>query len=59
MAGRIVEESGAEVWVNEYCYDWAVNTEAMWKQRMEMMEKHILGEIPAEGGANFKTKKLV
>ncbi len=58
MAGRIVEESGAEVWVNEYCYDWAVNTEAMWKQRMEMMEKHILGEIPAEGGANFKKMVL-
>ncbi len=54
MAGRIVAESGARVWVNEYCYDWAVNTEAMWKRRIAMMEKHILGDMPKDGeGATF------
>lgn len=54
MAGRIVEESGADVWVNEYCYDWAVNTDLMWKKRMGMMEKHILGDMPSNGdGKNF------
>jgi len=55
MAGRIVEEGGAEVWVNEYCYDWAVNTERMWEQRMGMMQKHIFGDMPPDGdGENFK-----
>lgn len=58
MAGRILEESGAEVWVNEYCYDWAVHTETMWNRRIAMMEKHILGDLPTDGeGATF-TKML-
>ena len=58
MAGRIVEESGAEVWVNEYCYDWAINTELMWKRRLDTMEKYIFGDMPPNGdGENF-TKML-
>ena len=55
MAGRVVEESGADVWVNEYCYEWAVNKDLMWKRRMSMMEKHVLGDMPPQGdGENFK-----
>ncbi len=55
MAGQIVEESGAEVWVNEHCYDWAVHTKDMWAKRMKMMEKHILGDMPPDGdGDKFK-----
>ncbi|MFK7979699.1 MAG: MBL fold metallo-hydrolase [Saprospiraceae bacterium] len=53
MAGKISAESGAKVWVNEYCYDWAVNTEEMWEYRTKMMEKHVLGDMPSGGeGAN-------
>ncbi len=52
MAGKISAESGAKVWVNEYCYDWAVNTEEMWQHRTAMMEKHVLGDMPpGEEGA--------
>ncbi len=56
MARRISAESGAKVWVNDYCYDWAVNTEDMWKRRIAMMEKHILGDMPpnGEGGNSIK-----
>jgi len=54
MAGRVAAESGAKVWVNEYCYDWAVNTEKMWNRRIAMMEKHILSDMPTNGeGATF------
>lgn len=54
MANQIVEESGAEVWVNEYCYDWAVNTEKMWDRRTAMMQKYLLGNMPpGEKGENF------
>ncbi len=58
MAGRIVAESGAAVWVNEYCYDWAVNTEKMWKRRSIMMEKHILGDMPKGGEGAIFAKML-
>ena len=54
MAGRIVEESGADVLVNEYCYKWAVDTETMWNHRKMMMKNHILGDMPPNGeGAAF------
>lgn len=58
MAGRVSEESGAKVWVNEYCYDWAVNTEEMWKRRIAMMEKHILGDTPPDGKGATAVKML-
>lgn len=56
MAGKILEESDAEVWVNDYCYDWAVNTKEMWKVRTKMMQTHIFNDIPvnSEQGTNFK-----
>jgi len=56
MAGRVVEESGAEVWVNEYCYDWAVNKDLMWERRTKMMKKHLLGEMPPNGEGENSTK---
>jgi len=59
MAGLIVEESGADVWVNEYCYDWAVHTEEMWGNRMKMMEEHILSDMPSsEEGENIRKMML-
>jgi len=39
MAGKIVENSNAEVWVNEYCYPWAVQKEQMWDRRVKLMSK--------------------
>ena len=57
MAGKIAEESNAEIWVNDYTYNWAINTKEMWHQRMKMMQKHILNNIPSNGqGATFKNR---
>ena len=39
MAGKIAENSDAEVWVNEYCYPWAVQKELMWDRRIKLMSK--------------------
>lgn len=39
MAGKVAEHSNAEVWVNEYCYPWAVNKEQMWDRRTQLMSK--------------------
>jgi len=39
MAGKIAENSNAEIWVNEYCYPWAVEKEQMWDRRMQLMSK--------------------
>ena len=41
MAGKIVANSDAVVWVNEYCYPWAVEKEKMWAKRMAMMGKEL------------------
>lgn len=59
MAGRIVAESGATVWVNDYCYDWAVYKDRMWQQRMKMMQQYVLGDMPpGPNGENFKKMML-
>lgn len=58
MARQVAEESGATVWVNEHCYDWAVNTKEMWGKRMAMMQKHILGDMPV-GGEGEKFKQML
>ncbi|MEM1122069.1 MAG: MBL fold metallo-hydrolase [Bacteroidota bacterium] len=58
MAGRVVEESGADVWVNDYCYEWATNTKEMWERRVKMMEQHILGDIPPTEESDNFTKML-
>lgn len=39
MAGKIAAHSDAEVWVNEYCYPWAVQKEQMWDRRVQLMSK--------------------
>ena len=55
MAGRIVAANDAEVWVNEYCYDWAVQKDLMWQNRMEMMSQHLSNYFPpSEEGNSFK-----
>ena len=33
MSKRIVEASGAKIWVSEITYDWAWNLKAKWKER--------------------------
>ncbi|MEM6318830.1 MAG: MBL fold metallo-hydrolase [Bacteroidota bacterium] len=59
MAGRIVVESGATVWVNDYCYDWAVHKDRMWQQRTKMMQQYVLGDMPpGPNGKNFKKMML-
>ena len=39
MAGKIAAHSDAEVWVNEYCYPWAVHKEERWERRVQLMSK--------------------
>ena len=60
MAAKIAAVSGAKVWVNEYCYDWAVHTESTWDRRIGMLEKHFTRDLPPDGGQgdNFKQMML-
>lgn len=37
-AGRIVEQSGAEIWVNDYTYPWAIDLPNKWGTRMAYIE---------------------
>jgi len=41
MAGKIVANSDATVWVNEYCLPWAIEKEKMWARRMKMLGKQL------------------
>lgn len=45
MAAKVAEESDAEIWVNEYSYDWAINTKEMWGNRIKLMKKQFLGDL--------------
>ncbi len=40
QAGRIARASGAEVWVSDLVYDWAVNTEEKWRGRLEFIHRN-------------------
>lgn len=53
MAGKIAAHSNAEVWVNEYCYPWAVQKEAMWDRRVQLMGQ-LLPESVSGTPGNFK-----
>lgn len=53
MAGKIVEHSNAQVFVNEYCYTWATNKEEMWDRRMQLIERTMPNQIGQTPG-NFK-----
>ncbi|MBV7329238.1 MBL fold metallo-hydrolase [Chloroflexi bacterium TSY] len=35
MAGRIVENSPAQIWVSDFVYEWAVNLHVMWQRRTD------------------------
>ena len=55
MAGKIAAESEAEIWVNEYSYDWAISADIMWERRVNIMKKFLLGDLPPNGqGASMK-----
>ena len=55
MAGKIAAHSGAEVWVNEYSYPWAINKEAMWARRTQLMERILPNATPSMPGGFKKT----
>ena len=55
MAGEIARRSNAEIWVNDYCYDWAIGLEEMWEKRVQMLDKLMQKETPPNGqGPVFK-----
>ncbi len=58
MAGKIAAHSNAEVWVNEYCYPWAIQKEAMWERRIELMDGMIPNSNP-DTSNNFKKMILM
>lgn len=39
MAGKIVENSQAQVWVSDYVYDWAVHLPQMYERRKSMVDE--------------------
>lgn len=50
MAGKIAANSDAFIWVNEYCYPWAINKEQKWEQRMQLMERMLPSSANAPSG---------
>jgi len=55
MAGKIARESNAQILVNEYCYDWAVQPEVMRQHRIKLMKNLMVNDLPPDGqGAKMK-----
>lgn len=54
MAGRIIENSEAELWISEYGYDWAVRPVEMNERGIEIAQDYFaaLGEPPADSFIN-------
>ena len=51
MANRVATASGADVWVNELCYDWALQPASMWTKRVEMLRQLMLADLPKGAAA--------
>lgn len=39
MANRIIQESGATIYLSEYAYQWAVDLEQLWAQRTQLIRQ--------------------
>ncbi len=59
MAGKIAKESHAEIWVNDYSYDWATNLEEMWQRRIALMKKLMRKDIPPNGQGMALKKMMI
>jgi len=56
MARRIVEESGAKVWLSEYACDWGTNVKEEWSKREVLLTSLMNSLILPEGQiANYMT----
>lgn len=49
MAGKIAEETDAEIWVNEETLPWAINLEHKWDERANLMKGQIDRILPPSG----------
>lgn len=58
MARKVAEESGAEVLVSDLVYDWAVNLDANWERRNEVIRTTFESELSNDQVAFLKKNLL-